>query len=139
MGEPTTVLDLLDADERHSALRFLGVGLGGVLVALQALMSYKRAKAMATTAAAQAEAAKAQAKASEHHATANENTERGQQIDRLKIAIEHLGNPSASVRSGGAVLVCADMTHAKLSETNLSEAPCFKVRLLAAAIFEALG
>lgn len=102
MGDSRTIPDLLGVRSKHDALKFLGVGIGGVLVALQALMSYKRAKAMETTAAAQAAAAEAQAKASEHHATANENTERGQQIDRLKVAIEHLGNPSVSVRLGGA-------------------------------------
>ena len=69
--------------------------MGGVLIALQALMSYKRAKAMEQTAEAQADAAKAQA-------DAVAKTEQGQRQDRLKNAIEHLGHESDSVRLGGA-------------------------------------
>ena len=69
--------------------------MGGVLVALQALMSYKRAKAMEQTAEAQADAARAQA-------DAVSKTEQGQRQDRLKNAIEHLGHESDSVRLGGA-------------------------------------
>ena len=55
---------------------------------LQALIANKRAKAMEETAKAQAEA--------------NQNTEQGQRQERLKNAIEHLGNRSESVRLGGA-------------------------------------
>ena len=69
--------------------------MGGILIALQALMSYKRAKAMETTAEAQADAAKAQA-------DAVSKTEQGQRQDRLKNAIEHLGHEKDSVRLGGA-------------------------------------
>ena len=87
---------------RYYALQFLGIGMGGVLLALQALMSYKRAKALEDTANAQAEAAKAQAKATEEQAKANQNTEQGQRQERLKNAIEHLGHASDSVRLGGA-------------------------------------
>ena len=87
---------------KYEALKFLGIGMGGVLLALQALMSYKRAKALEDTANAQAEAAKAQAKATEEQAKANQNTEQGQRQERLKNAIEHLGHPSDSVRLGGA-------------------------------------
>ena len=58
-------------------------------------MSYKRAKAMEDTAKAQADAAKAQA-------DAVSKTEQGQRQDRLKNAIEHLGNKKDSVRLGGA-------------------------------------
>ena len=87
---------------KNPILKFLGIGMGGVLLALQALMSYKRAKALEDTAKAQAEAAKAQAKATEEQAKANEKTEQGQRQERLKNAIEHLGNASVSVRLGGA-------------------------------------
>ena len=66
---------------KYEALKFLGIGIGGLLVALQALMSYRRAKAMED---------------------AVEKTEQGQQQDRLKNAIEHLGHKSESVRLGGA-------------------------------------
>ena len=55
--------------------------MGGVLVGLQAFMSYRRAKAMEDTV---------------------ENTEKGMRQERLKNAIEHLGHASDSVRLGGA-------------------------------------
>ena len=55
--------------------------MGGVLVALQAVASHRRAKALEETA---------------------QNTEQGQRQERLKNAIEHLGDPSDSVRLGGA-------------------------------------
>ena len=86
---------LLDLPGKNETLKFLGIGMGGVLVALQALMSYKRAKAMEKTAEAQADAAKAQA-------DAVSKTEQGQRQDRLKNAIEHLGHEKDSVRLGGA-------------------------------------
>ena len=92
----------LKNNEKYEALKFLGIGMGGVLVALQALMSYQRAKAMEMTAEAQADAAKAQAKATEEQAKANQHTEKGQRQDRLKNAIEHLGHDKDSVRLGGA-------------------------------------
>ena len=87
--------ELLDLPSKNETLKFLGIGMGGVLVALQALMSYKRAKAMEKTAEAQADAAKAQA-------DAVSKTEQGQRQDRLKNAIEHLGHEKDSVRLGGA-------------------------------------
>ena len=86
---------LLGLCEKNEALKFLGISMGGILIALQALMSYKRAKAMETTAEAQADAAKAQA-------DAVSKTEQGQRQDRLKNAIEHLGHEKDSVRLGGA-------------------------------------
>ena len=73
---------------KFEALKFLGIGMGGILVALQALMSYKRAKAMEDTAKAQADAVS--------------KTEDGLRQERLKNAIEHLGNEKDSVRLGGA-------------------------------------
>ncbi len=66
---------------KYEALKFLGIGMGGALVALQALMSYKRAKAMEDAVL---------------------KTEQGQRQERLKNAIEHLGHESDSVRLGGA-------------------------------------
>ena len=71
---------LLGAETKNEALTFLGVSMGGVLVALQALMSYRRAKAMEDTSSA--------------HAKANENAS-------LESAIKHLGNDSVSVRLAG--------------------------------------
>ncbi len=76
------------AEPKYETLKFLGIGMGGMLVALQALMAYKRAKAMEDTAIAQANAVL--------------KTEEGQRQDRLKNAIEHLGHDSDSVRLGGA-------------------------------------
>ena len=97
-----SVSQLFGLHTKNKTLQFLGIGMGGVLLALQALMSYKRAKALEDTANAQAEAAKAQAKATEEQAKANQNTEQGQRQERLKNAIEHLGHASDSVRLGGA-------------------------------------
>ena len=79
---------LLDLPGKNETLKFLGIGMGGVLVALQALMSYKCAKAMEDTVKSQADAVL--------------KTEQGQRQDRLKNAIEHLGDESDSVRLGGA-------------------------------------
>ena len=61
-------------------LTFLGLSMGGVLLALQAISANTRAKAMEDTA---------------------KNTELGQRQERLKNAIEHLGSPADSVRLGG--------------------------------------
>ena len=111
--DPKKIFKLLGVsgseNPKYEVLKFLGIGMGGILVALQALMSYKRAKAMEKTAEAQAEAAnaqadavKAQARATEEQVRANENTEQGLRQERLKNAIEHLGHDSSSVRLGGA-------------------------------------
>ena len=78
----------LEENAKYEALKFLGISMGGILIALQALMSYKRAKAMEKTAKSQADAVL--------------KTEQGQRQDRLKNAIEHLGHESDSVRLGGA-------------------------------------
>ena len=73
--------------KKFEVLKFLGIGMGGILLALQALASHKRAKAMEDTANAQVEA--------------NQTTEQGLRQERLKNAIEYLGSSSASVRLGG--------------------------------------
>ena len=44
---------------KNSILKFLGIGMGGILLALQALMAYRRAKALEDAANAQAAAAQA--------------------------------------------------------------------------------
>ena len=80
--------ELLGLSSKPEVLKFIGIGMGGVLIALQALMSYKRAKAMEDTAKAQADAVM--------------NTERGLRQERMKNAIEHLGHDKDSVRLGGA-------------------------------------
>ena len=82
------LLGLSEENEKNKILTFLGIGMGGILLALQAVIANRRAKAMEDAANAQAEA--------------NRNTERGQRQERLKNAIEHLGHNSDSVRLGGA-------------------------------------
>ena len=67
--------------KKSETLTFLGLGMGGILIALQALMSYKRAKTMEDTVF---------------------HTEQGMRQERLKNAIEHLGHETGSVRLGGA-------------------------------------
>ena len=98
----THISNLLGLSNKNETLKFLGIGMGGILIALQALMSYQRAKAMEKTAEAQADAANAQARATEEQAKANQHTEQGQQQERFRNAIEHLGHKSDSVRLGGA-------------------------------------
>ena len=89
---PKWIFDLLGlakkGEPKYEALKFLGIGMGGILIALQALMSYKRAKAMEDTAQEQAKA--------------NQHTEQGQRQERFRNAIEHLGHKKDSVRLGGA-------------------------------------
>ncbi|MDE0085554.1 MAG: pentapeptide repeat-containing protein, partial [Candidatus Poribacteria bacterium] len=103
---PKRIFNLLGVSEKdqpkYEVLKFLGIGMGGVLVALQALASHRRAKAMEDTAKTQVDAANAQANAAQAQARANEHTEQGLRQERLKNAIEHLGHDSDSVRMGGA-------------------------------------
>ena len=101
-----------NGEPKYEALKFLGIGMGGILIALQALMSYRRAKAMEDTAKSQADAVL--------------KTGQGQRQDRLKNAIEHLGHKSDSVRLGGAYELfhlakdtLAEDTKEKLSQTVL--------------------
>ena len=68
------------------ALEFLGAVMGGIVLALLAATAHRRAKAMEDSANAQADAVK--------------KTEKGQIHERLKIAVEHLGKNSDSVRFG---------------------------------------
>ena len=65
---------------KNKTLQFLGIGMGGVLLALQALMSYRRAKALEDTVRL---------------------TEGGQWQERLKNAVEHLGSDSDLLRMAG--------------------------------------
>ena len=77
-----------EKSEKNKILTFLGIGMGGILLALQAVIANRRAQAMVDATNAQAET--------------NQNTEQGQRQERLKNAIEHLGHASDSVRLGGA-------------------------------------
>ena len=74
-------------EKKTEALTFLGLAMGGVLLTIQAVVAHRRAKAME-------DSAKEQAKA-------NKNSEMGLQQERLKNAIEHLGDNRESVRLGG--------------------------------------
>ena len=96
------IAELVGLCKKNEILKFLGIGIGGILLVLQVLIANRRATALEDTAKAQADAAKAQAKATEEQAKANQNTEQGQRQERFKNAIEHLGHQSVSVRLGGA-------------------------------------
>lgn len=103
---PEWIYDLVgvskDEDKKFTALKSLGVAMGGVILAIQAANSHRRAVAMEESARAQADAAKAQADAARQQAEANRNAEKGLRQERLKNAIEHLGHEAVSVRLGGA-------------------------------------
>ena len=103
---PEWIYDLVgvskDEDKKFTALKSLGVAMGGVILAIQAANSHRRAVAMEESARAQARASEAQADAARQQAEANRNAERGLRQERLKNAIEHLGHGSVSVRLGGA-------------------------------------
>ena len=71
---------LLGLSEKNKILTFLGLGMGGILIALQALIASGQTKAMEDAVL---------------------KTEQGQQQERLKNAIEHLGDTSDSVRLSG--------------------------------------
>ena len=92
---PKTYFSLFGVSNKFRILEFLGIAMGGILLAIQAAISYKRATAME-------DAARAQAGATDHQAKANLNAEQGQRQERFKNAIEHLGHRSDSVRLGGA-------------------------------------
>ena len=85
----------LGLSAKNEILKFLGFGMGGTLLVIQAGISYRRAKAME-------DAARAQAGATAEQAKANQSAEKGLRQERLKNAIEHLGHASDSVRLGGA-------------------------------------
>ncbi len=100
--DPTWAYRLFGIEEKFRILEFVGVGMGGVLLAIGATIAHRRAKAMEETANAQAKAAEAQAEAATQQAAANRGAEDGRRQERLKNAIEHLGHESESVRMGGA-------------------------------------
>ncbi len=91
-----------EGTEKFRILEFVGVGMGGVLLAIGAAIANRRAVAMEDAAKAQTKAAEAQAEAAAQQAAANRGAEEGRRQERLKNAIEHLGHESDSVRLGGA-------------------------------------
>lgn len=80
------VIDALGADDKHEALTFGGLALGGVLLVVQAMVADDRAKATL--------------KQVEVMAVANVNTEIGQRQERMRSAIEHLGHNKDTIRLG---------------------------------------
>ncbi len=88
-SRPPWVFAVFDEETERRFLEYLGIAMGGVLLALGAVFADRRAKAMAEAAQAQAEA--------------NRNAEKGQLQERLKNAIDHLGHGSPTVRAGGAL------------------------------------
>ena len=76
-----SLLGLTGDTAKNDTLSFIGIAMGGALVALQAIAGYRRAKAMEDAA---------------------QHTEHGQRQERFKNAIEHLGHSSDSVRLGAA-------------------------------------
>ena len=100
--DPTWADRFFGPAEKLRVLEFLGVAMGGVLLAIGAVIAHKRAVALEDAAKAQARAAEAQAGAATAQAEANKGAEDGRRQERLKNAIEHLGHASDSVRLGGA-------------------------------------
>ena len=96
------ISQLSGLSSKSDVLKYLGIGIGGLVLMLQALIANRRAKALEVVAKTQADAVSAQARATDQQAKANQLTERGLRQERLKNAIEHLGNQSESVRLGAA-------------------------------------
>lgn len=94
-ANPKALRTLLEIELKREILQFLGLAVGGVLIAIQALASYRRASAMTDAVAAHTKVAAQQV-------VANEHTEHSQRQERLRNAIGHLGEASVSVRLGGA-------------------------------------
>ncbi|MDE2886875.1 MAG: pentapeptide repeat-containing protein [Gemmatimonadota bacterium] len=101
-GAAYSISAALSINQKADALKFLGIGAAGVLVALNALMFYRRARAMEEVARAQADAAFEQARATAEQARASRDAELGRRHQRLHHGVEHMGHESAAVRLGGA-------------------------------------
>ena len=92
----------LSLHQKSEAFKFTAIGAVGLLLALNALMAYKRSRQLDQVAKAQAEAASEQARAATEQSRASRDVELGRRHDRLHNGIEHLGHESAAVRLGGA-------------------------------------
>ena len=101
-GAAYSVSAALGTHQKADTLKFLGIGAAGVLVALNALMSYKRAREMEEVASVHASAAAEQARATEEQARASRDAELGRRHQRLHLGVEHMGHESVAVRLGGA-------------------------------------
>ena len=129
---PTWIFELVGVCQKYEVLKFLGIGMGGILFVLQVLASHRRAKAME-------DAANAQARATEEQANANLHTEQGQRQERLKNAIEHLGNASVSVRLGGAYELFQLAKDAKKDAEDTKESRQMVLDILCAHIRRTTG
>ena len=117
---PEWVFKLFGKHDKFEILKFLGVGMGGVLLAIGAVIANRRAKAMEVAAQEQAQA--------------NRNTEQGQRQERLKNAIEHLGHGSESVRLGGAY----ELFHLARDEERMETVEPVETEVLRRTVLEIL-
>ena len=101
-GAGMQISRLLGLYQKAQALQFLGIGVAGILVALNALTSYRRARAMEGVAKELAVASREQARAATEQARATCDAELGRRQERLHQGVEHLGHESVAVRLGGA-------------------------------------
>ena len=95
----TGILWFVGEDEKNAVLGFIGVAMGGTLLALNAVASHRRARAMEA-------AAEAQAKSMREQAGVNRLVEQGRRQDRLKNAVEHLARISQTHRKAPASGSC---------------------------------
>ena len=86
-----TIGELLGISDKADILKFIGLGMGGLLAALGAIALNRRAEAQIKSADAQADVAAEQAKN-------NRLTEKGHVQDRFKAAVEHLGSERAEMK-----------------------------------------
>ena len=86
-----TIGGLLGISDKADILKFIGLGMGGLLAALGAIALNRRAEAQIKSADAQADVAAEQAKN-------NRLTEKGHVQDRFKAAVEHLGSERAEMK-----------------------------------------
>ncbi len=100
---PTVFLQRFALKDKFRLLQFLGVSMGGVLLAIQAIVSHNRVTAMENAVRAQTQG--------------NATAEKGLKQERLKNAIEHLGHNSESIRLGGAY----ELFHLAKEESELRQ------------------
>ena len=101
-GAGHSISAVLGLYNKAETLKYMGIGAAGLLVALNALMSYKRAREMEEVARTQANAAAEQAMAAAEQARARRDAELGRRHQRLHFGVEHMGHESVAVRLGGA-------------------------------------
>ena len=116
--ESVVVLRVSQLAKESEVLKLLGIGLGGGILLWQAVIANRRAKAMEKSARAHANAVGAQARA-------NQNTEQGQRQERLKNAVEHLGNESETVRLGGGIRTLPSGRGHRVATADSAEHPLF--------------